>query len=362
MNTNGHNMRLIIISILLVALTSACADVSEVEDSPPAASVPTGQTAPASQRDEVLRVVTTTNIVADWVQAVGHDRVDVFALLPSGADPHTFRPGAQDIARVADAELVLTVGLNLEAAWLHELVESAANDPDSIVALGDVADPIEFVALSSHDDDIREDDDHDNDGEEDHDNGDEHDHDNGDGDDHEHGALDPHFWFDPLRVKRAVNDIAARLSVLQPNQGDFFRENAARFNAQLNELHTWIEGQVASVPPDDRKLVTSHDSFRYLADRYGFEIVGAILPGGSTEREPSAQEMAELIVDLKKTGTKAVFAETSISDKLALRIAQEAGVDVIAGLYTGSLGGAGSGPTYLAFMRYNVATIVEALK
>ncbi|MCX8214933.1 MAG: metal ABC transporter substrate-binding protein, partial [SAR202 cluster bacterium] len=124
----------------------------------------------------VLRVVTTSNIVADWAQNVGGNRVEIFSLLPPQADPHSFRPGAQDVTRVADADLVLSVGLSLEAEWLSKLLDSASADDSWVVALGESVDPI--VVL---------------------------------------GVEDPHFWLDPLRVKMAVLQIEDELSELDPD-------------------------------------------------------------------------------------------------------------------------------------------------
>ena len=180
---------------------------------------------------------------------------------------------------------------------------------------------------------------------------------------HDHGPLDPHFWFDPNRVQRAVNDIASRLSVMDPEAGDFYRSNAEEYNHELDELHDWIVEQVAVIPEDRRQLVTSHDSFQYFAVAYGFEVVGSVFPGGTTESEPSAQEIAELIDEINAAGAPAVFTETSVSDTLAAQIADEVGASIINGLYTGSLSDSGGDAgTYIDLMRYNVATIVEALK
>ncbi len=282
--------------------------------------------------------MTTINIVADWVKRVGGERVDVFPLLPPNADPHTFQPGARDTARVADANLVLTVGLGLESGWLNELIENAARDPESIIELGDAVDPITFMEMEGRDEEEED-------------------------DEHDHGPLDPHFWFDPIRVKRAVNDIAARLSVMDPDSGDFYRANAEAYKSELDELHIWIQEQVATIPADRRLLVTSHDSFQYFATTYEFEVVAAVFSGGTTEREPSAQEIAKLIDEIDEAGAPAVFTETSVSDTLAARIADEAGASIINGLYTGSLSdSSGDAGTYIDLMRYNVATIVEALK
>ena len=143
---------------------------------------------------EKLEVVSTSNIVADWVRVVGQDRVDVFSLLPPNADPHTFRPGTQDVTRVVDADLVLSIGLSLEAGWLSKLVKNASQDPNSVVALGEFVDPIEFAEIFGEEEDHEE-----------------------EKEGHGHGTLDPHFWFDPLRVKQAVNRIATQ--TLDPGSG-----------------------------------------------------------------------------------------------------------------------------------------------
>ena len=178
---------------------------------------------------------------------------------------------------------------------------------------------------------------------------------------HDHGELDPHFWFDPIRVKQAVNSIAAHLSGLDPANQTFYRDNAAAYGEQLDELHAWILGEVATLDEDHRLLVTSHDSFQYFAQRYGFEVVGAIMPV-TTEVEPTAMELAELVETIEHSGAHAVFAEKSQTDRLARQIAEETGAQLIGGLYTGSLGSeGGEAGTYLDFMRYNVSTIVEAL-
>ena len=182
------------------------------------------------------------------------------------------------------------------------------------------------------------------------------------GDGHGHGELDPHFWFDPLRVKQAVNSIAAQLSGVDPAGQTSYRDNAAAYNEQLDDLHAWIEGEVSVLPVEQRLLVTSHDSFQYFAQRYGFEVVGALMPV-TTEVEPTAQDLVELVETIEHSGAKAVFAEKQQTDRLARQVAEETGVQLIGGLYTGSLGPeGGDAGTYLDFMRYNVSTIVGVLQ
>ena len=187
-------------------------------------------------------------------------------------------------------------------------------------------------------------------------------HGEGEDDGHGHGELDPHFWFDPLRVKQAVNSIAAQLSTIDPEGQVSYRENAAAYSNALDELHAWIEEQVATLPEERRLLVTSHDSFQYFAKRYGFEVVGAIFPI-STETEPTAQELAELIETIEHAGAPAVFAEKSHSARLGQRVAEQTGATLVGGLYTGSLSEpGGDADTYIDLMRYNVETIVGALQ
>ena len=316
------------ILLLVLALLCAIAGCSDGERVPRADAAGVGAEPPTP-----IRVVVTTSIVADWVANVGGDHVEVFSIVPVGADPHGFQPGARDVAKVADADLVLSVGLGLEQSWLRDLLENAARDPGAIVELGQVVDPIDFAEAEA---------------------GEEH-------DDHGHGVYDPHFWFDPLRVQRVVSDIADRLAALDPGRADVYRANADAYNAQLDELHAWTEEQVGAIPADRRLLVTSHDSLGYFAERYGFEVVGVIL-SITTEVEPSAAALTELADEIREYGIPAVFGETTVSERLADALATESGA-VLVRLYSGSLGTEGSGAeTYIEMLRTNVGRVTETLR
>lgn len=320
------------ILVLLLLFTAACGG-----DSPT-------HTPQAAER---MQVVTTSNIIGDWVQAVGRDRVKVLSLLPADADPHTYQPGARDIARIADADLVVSVGLSLEARWLDKLIENAAQNTDAIIELGDVVDPIDLAEIF---DDHAEEGESEEGGQEEEEEED------------DHGEFDPHFWFDPLRVKQATDRIATQLSAVDPSSGAFYNEHAAEYAGELDDLHTWIQEAVATLPEEKRLLVTSHDTFQYFAVRYGFEVVGTIFPV-TTEAEPTAQELSELIETIEHAGATAVFTERSQSDRMARRISEETGARLIGGLYTGSLGNPeGEAGTYLDLMRHNTTIIVEALQ
>ena len=403
----------IIFGVVLLLSIAACSDDSNLQSSQGTQA----KTNP-TQADEgpQIQVVTTSIIVTDWVENVGGEHVDVFSLLPVGGDPHTFQPGARDVARIADADIVLSIGLGLEGGWLNDLLKNAAADPDSIVETGEIVEPIEFAeghaeevelleGISHVVDEVEEGEISPKEGLEEikellaeggEEEGDDHEGEEelpamvleiitkvdggqiksedaikaiagltSEGEDehegHGHGIEDPHYWFDPLRVKLVVNDIATRLSVLNPGRGDMFRANADAYNSKLDELHAWTEQQVSMVPEDRRLLVTSHDSYGYFANLYGFEIVGVVL-SGTTDVEPSAGDLADLVEEVKESGVQVVFGETTVSERLAIAVARESGAELVR-LYSGSLGPKGSGAaTYIEMMRTNVGRIVEGLK
>ncbi len=402
-----------LLSILLVVIGSTLAACAMPMEAPVAGDGPAAENQP-------LRIVTTSNIVADWVRRIGGEHVEVTALLPTGGDPHTFQPGPQDVARVADADLVVMVGMGLEVGWLDQLLEQARADQAIVIEMEQFIDPLPWLPMEGagdvhgdeemhaddedghgHDADADEDHadahGHDADADEDHadahghdddadeDHGDGHGHDeemddHGDHDDadedhedseghaaddhhHEHGSEDPHFWFDPLRVRAAVTGLAQVMGTADPEHAETYADRAARYGLELDELHAWITEQVSMLPPEHRVLVTSHDSFQYFAQLYGFEVVGTIIPSVGTEMEVGAGMLAQLVDTIRDRGVNAIFTETTVmTDKLAAGIAQEAGVAVVVQLYTGSLGGPDSGAeTYLDMMRHNVETIVQAL-
>ncbi len=429
-------LTLILSGLLALAVIAGCSggDDSDVVEQP--TEEPT-----ATQEATVIQVVTTTNFMADWVENIGGDRVEVFSLVPTGADPHGFQPGARDVARIADADLVFSVGLGLEGEWLHDLLENAARDESSIIEVTNAIEPIEFaqshigeVELLEHIGEIiheaeegeltieeafleiedliaaaeeAEEGDHAEEGgeEEDHeeedvdeDHGDEEEPDEGEdvggmvraiieeaesgamapeealeeiehlvtGEEeghsgHGHGLEDPHFWFDPLRVKLVVDYIVEQLVSVDSGGSETYAANASAYKAQLDELDTWTQEQVSAVPDTNRFLVTSHDSFGYFADRYGFEVVGVIL-STTTEVEPSAEHLTELVEIVEQYNVPAVFGETTVSERLASSIAAESGAELVR-LFSGSLGVEGSGAeTYLEMVRFNVERIVDALK
>ncbi len=180
---------------------------------------------------------------------------------------------------------------------------------------------------------------------------------------HHHDEGDPHFWLDPTKVVTYVANIRDGLISVDPAGAEVYRANAERYIAQLNELDRFIAEEIARIPEASRKLVTNHESFGYFADRYGFRIIGTIVPGVSTGASPSAQQLARLTDRVREAGVQVIFLETGANPQLAEQLARETGIRVVSDLYTHSLSDAdGPAPTYLDMMRYNVKQIVEALQ
>jgi ABC-type Zn uptake system ZnuABC Zn-binding protein ZnuA len=290
---------------------------------------------------EKLRVVATTNIVADVVSNVGSDKIALIGLMPVGADPHTYEPTPQDLRSVADAHVIFVNGLGLEE-FLAELIENAGRDAPIV----SVSSGIEVPELEGKHEHAGEE--HEGQGEE--------------GGHPPHAGSDPHAWLDPNNVILWTENIEHALGGLDPDDAEVYKANADAYIAQLKELDTWVQEQVTRVPETHRKLVTDHAVFGYFAGRYGFELVGAIVGSFSTVAEPSAQELAELEDAIQTYGVPAVFVGTTVNPKLSEQIARDTGIKLVP-VYTGSLGNPDSGAgTYIDYMRYNVNAIVSALK
>lgn len=282
---------------------------------------------------ERLRVVATTSLVADVVRHVGAEAVDVTQLLPYGADPHGYLATPQDLQRVTEAHLVLINGFGLEESLLDDL--QAASETDR-VSISEGISPRRLLEEGA---------DH---------------HAEAEGD-HSHG-VDPHVWMDPTKVMVWSENTARALSALDPANGGGYRTNAEAYRQELESLDRWIERQASTLPSDERLLVTDHLVFGYFADRYQFEMIGAVVPAYSTQAEPSARELAALQDLIESRGVRAVFVGITANPTLARRVSDDLGVPLVP-LYTGSLSDRG-GPaaTYVEMMEYDVGAIVEALR
>jgi len=282
---------------------------------------------PADQGEARLPVVATTTLVADIVRNIGGDRIELDTLLPVGADPHSFQPAPRDLARLAQAEVIFINGAGLEE-FLLPLIEGA--NPEA--RLVDVSAGIPLLEPPAGQAEA------------------------------EHLEGDPHVWTDPNLVQTWVQNITEALSEVDPGGAASYRANANSYSQELRLLDAWVREQVRTVAPEHRRLVTDHQVLGYFAQAYGFEQVGAILPGFSTVTEPTARELAALEDAIRDQGIKAVLLGTTINPTLAQQVAQDTGVNLVT-IYTGSLSEPnGPAGTYLDYIRYNVQAIVEALK
>ncbi len=286
------------------------------------------QAAPSPARSPAaLQVVAIESFLADITRNVAGDRAQVDSLIPIGVDPHVFEPVPQDIVRLSQAQVIVANGAGLET-WLQRVIANAGGNALLVNASDELA--YRSTGGSTGGTDPTNE--------------------------------DPHFWLDPIDVIKYVENIRDGLTQADPQGKDTYSRNADAYTAQLQALDAWIKQQVAAIPPERRLLVTNHEDFGYFADRYGFRILGTIIPSFSTDSSPSAQQLASLVDQIKASHAPAVFLEAGVNPQLADEIARETGVKVVTGLLTHSVTAAdGPAPTYIDMMRYDVNAMVKAL-
>jgi len=272
---------------------------------------------------ELIDVVATSTMIADWAARVGGDAIDLTGILEPGADPHIYEPVPQDSIALEEAEIIFYNGYNLEPNLIR-LMASVGGDARQ-VAVGEIIAPLDFEYEGQQE-------------------------------------PDPHVWGDVENVVEMVALIRDELIQLDPAHEATYTENAEAFIAELRQLDRWIETQVATIPDEYRKLITTHDAFQYYTNAYGLEVAGTLI-GISTEEQPSAQTVQQLAETIRTLGVPAIFAETTINPRVITPVANEAGVKLAPSeLYSDSLGApGGKGDTYINMMAANTQAIVENL-
>jgi ABC-type Zn uptake system ZnuABC Zn-binding protein ZnuA len=270
--------------------------------------------APVSQEGQI-KVLTLSSFLADMAQQVAGDRLEVETLVPIGVDPHTFQPTPQDVTKIANSQVLIANGAGLEE-WLGEIIDNAGGKRLVIEAAQGLSGPPSRPG-------------------------------------------DPHFWLDPNYGIHYVEQIRDGFIAVDPQGEAIYTQNAAQYIQELGELDAWIVEQVEMVPVEQRLLVTNHESFGYFADRYGFQIVGTIIPSSSSGSSPSALQLVQLLEAIKATNSPAIFLESGTNPELAEQVAQEAGVELIVDLLTHSVEPPGG---YIDMLQYNTSAIVAALK
>ena len=413
-------LRLSAAAVAVLLVLGACGDGADDDAVDSEQTTPTAEetTPTAAESDapepEELVVVATTTILGDLVKGIVGDDATVTVLLPVGADPHDYQPSSRDGVTIREADLVVANGLMLEES-LIAVLESAHDDGARILEVGDMLDPMEWGESrdpheGEEDEHNHEEDEHDHaeeEGEEHADEEDDHGHDHDDeeahedemaheeddhGHDHEdemahedddhadhghddemaheeddhghaHGAFDPHFWFDPSRVQRAVELIAAELAdigkVLSPAE---WTERGRTFAAEIGKAADEAQEILAAVPESQRKLVTNHDSFAYFGVYFDFEVLDSVLPGSGLAQADTAR-LARIVEQIEEEGVTTLFTETIADAGVVQTVANEFDPPLaVVELYTGSLGPEGSdADTYVKWLLENSRRIAEAL-
>jgi zinc/manganese transport system substrate-binding protein len=265
-------------------------------------------------------VVATTAIAGDIARNVGGERADLDVLVPADADPHDHEPRPSDAVALAEADLVLRSGGEIDE-WLGDLIDNAGGDAEEVTLL----DSVKSIEGES-------------------------------------GEVDPHWWQDPRNAILAAEGVRDALAEADPGGRRGYARNADAYVRELRALDTEIERCMRRVPSEKRKIVTTHDSLGYFAERYDVEVIGSVIPSLSTQAQPSARDVDALVDQIEDEGVEAVFPEAAVSQRLEQAIARESGAEVGAELWTDSLGDEGSGAeTYVDAMRANTRALAEGM-
>ncbi|MAC80267.1 MAG: metal ABC transporter substrate-binding protein [Rhodobacteraceae bacterium] len=296
----------------------------------------------AARADTPMPVVATFSILGDMVKTIGGDHVAVTTLVGPDGDAHVYQPTPADARAVSAADILFVNGLQFEG-WIDRLIDASGFHGTQVVSTRGI-DPIAFDPGGEHDN-----------GEDDHD---DHAEENGH---HHHAGVDPHAWQSIANALVYVDNITAALAQADPENATVYYMNRAEYVARLKDLDAHIHDLVASLPKDRRTIVTSHDAFGYFAQAYGLTFLAP--QGMSTESEPSAQDVAHMITQIRDNNIAAIFVENITDTRLLDQIALETGTTIGGTLYSDSLSGEhGPASTYLDMMGYNAATLARALQ
>ncbi len=276
----------------------------------------------SAQAGQPIKVASLSTVLTDLVKQVGGDRVDVSGLVKPGVDPHDFEPSPDDVKQVAQADLILASGLGMEG-YLSKL-ETSSGSKGKWVEVGDRL-KLPKLQLEEEGKQVR----------------------------------DPHWFHSIVGIRQAVEVLRDTLTSISPADKEYFFQRAAAYEQKLDDLSKWAKIEIASLPRDQRKLVTSHDAFQYFAREFGFTIYS--IAGVSTQDQPSSKKVADLINTIKVQKVKAVFFENIENPKVIAEINRETGAKIGGELYADGLGTGDEG-TYEGMVHHNVSTVVKALK
>ena len=282
-----------------------------------------------------INVVATTPMIGEFVSQVGGDNINLTVLMPPEADPHTYDPAPQDAGKIADADLVFYTGLKYEPAALIKLLENSACSAEVLAEVGENVFPIEF-----------KEDDHDEEGHDDHAG-------------HDHGAYDPHFWFDPNRVAYAAEYIESKLVEFDPSNASDYEAAGKAYVTELKGLVGQVSELISTIPSQNRKLITTHESLGYLEAKFGLEVLSTIIPSLDSANEISPSQLVGVIDLIEDNNVKVIFIEAEAPSVYAETIVAETGIRAVEGLWVETLK---EGQSYPEFLFEAVELIVENLR
>jgi manganese/zinc/iron transport system substrate-binding protein len=277
----------------------------------------------------LIQATTTTTMITDLVRQIGGDRVEVTGLMGPGVDPHLYKASQGDVSALREADVVFYNGLFLEGQ-MEDILEKTAEQKPTVQVTEDIPEE-ELLGSPQYE-----------------------------------GQFDPHVWFDATLWRTTVDPVVEQLSELDPEGESEFEQRGEEYKRQIDELDTFVEEEVSSVPEEQRVLVTAHDAFNYFGRRYGMEVRG--LQGISTEAEAGSRDVQELADFLAENEIKAIFIESSVPPQTIEAVqdaARDRGWELEIGgeLYSDAGGDEGTeAETYTGMFRENVETITEALK
>jgi manganese/zinc/iron transport system substrate-binding protein len=287
-----------------------------------------GNNQTTTQQNDKLKVTTTTGQVADVVKNIGGDEVEVISLMGPGVDPHLYQASQGDIKKLNDSDIIFYSGLHLEGK-MAEIFEKMSKDKPTVAVANSIPEDMLLSADGAK-------------------------------------AHDPHVWFDIQAWLHVVDEVEKELTKLSPENEKMFLENAEKYKKELGEMDQYAKEQIASIPKESRVLVTAHDAFKYFGHAYGLEVMG--LQGLSTDSEYGLKDVQALVDLLVERNIKAVFIESSISEKSINAVvegAKKRNHEVVIGgeLYSDAMGEEGTDEgTYIGMFKHNIDTIVSSLK
>ena len=316
-NNNLFKFGVIALSIVLVACAGGSSDQSGC---------------PVIE-DRKINVVATTPMIGEFVSQVGGDNINLTVIMPSEADPHSYEPSPQDAGTIADADLVFYTGLKYEPASVVKLLESSACSTDVLAVVGETVFPIEFEEEGGDDEEGHE--------------------------GHGHGAYDPHFWFVPNRVIYAAEYIEGKLVELDPSNTASYESAGSAYTDELKGLVGQVSDLISTVPSQNRKLITTHESLGYLEAKFGLQVLSTIIPSLDSANEISPSQLVDVIDVIEDNSVKVIFIEAEAPSVYAETIVAETGIKAVEGLWVETLK---EGQSYSEFLFDAVELIVENLR